>query len=36
MIIADEVEAGQEIEITLGEGKLEFKVRVSEKAEILS
>jgi ATP-dependent Clp protease ATP-binding subunit ClpC len=36
MIIADEVEAGQEIEVTLGEGKLEFKVRVPEKAEILS
>ena len=36
MIIADEVEAGQEIEVTLGEGKLEFKVRVPEKAEVLS
>ncbi len=36
MIIADEVEAGQEIEVTLGEVKLEFKVRVPEKAEVLS
>ncbi len=36
MIIADEVESGQEIEVTLAEGKLEFKVRVPEKAEVLS